>query len=190
MKTSGITMIIGLLLFMAFPGSASADEVDKCFAGVEKTTDAITKDLLGLDEAQYVKKSRGFGDSIEKAWRQCAACLAKKYKPKGEGSAKSDLETALMRGKTAYNATDGNGWMSDGLIIKCFGMALDAYQGSEKTKKSDSFKKLSKKEKAKEIKNILANQKKVITATAGYCFKKENAAYKSRLKAYLEKNYQ
>ena len=188
MRFVKMMVITGLMLCLVLPGTALADDVDKCFAGVEKTTDSITKELAGLDEKAYVKKSRSFGDNIEKSWRKCAQCLSKKYKPKGGG--KSDLETSLMRGKPAYNATDGNDWMSNGLIIKCIGMALDAYQGSEKTKDSDSFKKLSKKEQAKELKNILANQKKVINATAGYCFKKENAAYKKRLKEYLEKNYQ
>jgi hypothetical protein len=162
--------------------------VDKCFAGVEKATADMANQLSGWDMATYAKKSKGLGDTLDKAWRKCAACLAKKYKP--QGAKKSDLETALMRGKPAYNATDGNAWMSDGIIRTCIPMALDVYQGSEKTKNSDSFKKLDKKAQAKELKIILANQKKVINATVGSCLKKENAAYKGRLKKYLADHYE
>ena len=188
MRLSKMMVITGLMLCLVLPGTALADDVDKCFAGVDKATAAINSQLSGWDMATYAKKSKSLGGMLDKSWRDCAKCLAKKYKSKGQK--KSDLDKALMRGQKAYNETDGEKWMGQGIINKCIPMAIEAYQGSEKTQNSADFKKLSKKDQKKELKNIQANQKKIINGTVGSCFKKENAAYVKRLKDYLKANYE
>ncbi len=185
MKSKSILAVL-IVLFFVFPMSASAADVGKCFKNVEKATSSITKNLKGWTMAEYAKKSKKLGNTLEKGWKKSASCLSKQYRPKGE---KKSLKTALMRGKEAYNATDGEDWMGQGLINKCIPMAIDAYQGTDKVLNSKEFKKFSKKEQKKEKKNVMKNQAKVIKGTVGYCFKKENAAYKKRLSKYLDKYY-
>jgi hypothetical protein len=185
MKRTRIIIAFVVSLALLFPGAAFAD-VDKCFKSVEKATTKITKALSGWDMATYAKKSKGLGTLLEKGWKKTAKCLDKNYKPAGK---KKALKSALMRGKEAYNATGGEDWMGQGLINKCIPLALEAYEGTEKTAEKEGIDELSKKEKKKAMKKLIKNQKKVIAGTVGYCFKKENRAYKKRLKAYLKKHY-
>ena len=182
------TVAIFVSLMFLCPAAVSAADVDKCFKNLEKATTKIAKDLGGWTAKEYTQKSKDLGKTLEKGWKDTAACLAKQYKPKG--AKKSDLKTALMRGKKVYAATNGEDWMGQGLINKCIPMVLDIYQGTEETMNKEDFEKLSKKAKKKEKKNLMKNQQKIVKNSVGYCFETENKAYKTRLEDYLEDNYE
>jgi uncharacterized protein YoxC len=186
-RTRSILAVFIAIGFL-FPAVAFASDVDKCFKSLDKSTAKIAKELGGWTTKTYTKKSKGLGTILEKGWKKTAGCLAKKYKPKG--AKKSDLKTALMRGKKVYAATNGEDWMGQGLINKCIPMVLDIYQGTEATMNKADFKKLSKKAKKKEKKNLMKNQRKIVKNTVGHCFEKENNRYKKRLEKYLEDNYE
>ena len=79
--------------------------------------------------------------------------------------------------------------MGQGLINKCIPKAIEAYQGTESVMEGENFKALSKKAQKKEKKNLMKNQAKVIKGSVGYCFRKENKAYKKRLSTYLDEHY-
>lgn len=188
MTRTRFTLAFIIAVLFLFPAGVLASDVGKCFKSVDKATAKITKQLSGWSMAQYAKKSKGLGETLQKGWKKTAGCLSKKYKPKG--AKKSDLKTALMRGQKVYKATNGEAWMGQGLINKCIPMALEVYQGTEATMEKDDFQKLTKKQQKKERKNLIKNQKKIIRNTVGHCFKKENARYERRLEDYLEENYE
>lgn len=180
------TLAVIVALLFVFSAGANAADVGKCFKSVDKATKKITKELSGWSMAKYAKKSNSLGDILDKAWRKTAKCLDKQYKPK---KGKKPLKTGLMRGAEAYKGTDGEDWMGQGLINKCIPMALEAYEGTEKTMEKEGIDKLPKKERKSKMKPLIKNQKKVIKGTVGYCFKKENSAYKKRLSKYIDKHY-
>lgn len=182
------TIAVFIAICFLLPAVAFASDVDKCFKSLDKATAKIAKTLGGWTTKTYTKKSKDLGTTLEKGWKKTAGCLAKKYKPRG--AKKSDLKSALMRGKKVYAATNGEDWMGQGLINKCIPMVLDIYQGTEETMDKDEFKKLSKKAQKKEKKNLMKNQKKIVKNTVGHCFEKENARYKKRLEDYLKDNYE
>lgn len=188
MNRTRTIITVFIALFFLIPVTASASDVDKCFKSLDKSTAKIARELGGWTTKTYTKKSKGLGKILEKGWKKTAGCLAKKYKPKG--ARKSDLKTALMRGKKVYAATNGEDWMGQGLINKCIPMVLDIYQGTEETMDKADFKKLSKKAQKKEKKNLMKNQRKIVRNTVGHCFDKENDRYKKRLENYLEDNYE
>ena len=170
--------------------------VKKCFAELDGIALEVAADLGEMTFEEFLKNpnkgAHAVSEKLDKSWTNVAACIDAKLKPKeGSGKPENLKESIKNRSGDCWKETDGKGWWDDGYINECvFTKAVKIFESSDNLTKTKEFKKMKKKKRKAELKNIMDNQKKIMRGEVGGCMKSENKKYLKRLVKYLNTHYE